>query len=306
MANASSSLGAKLNRVYKKYKEKANGDIPTGISSAVVYITKENSHMVEGWDGTNRYSSDDKKSFLREFTFTQQDYFFRSVNSKDGDTLIKELLDQLFRISYKHSDEVRLRYSEMVSISKRFKEYRPHVYIGVINQWVYVARTALGDVVKFKLRYDLDRVVAEGDDIWVLYKNGEDDLIMEYGEWSDQLVRAETKLGKGYNRVRFGVRENGSSEVMRTHMFFILLVFGVGMAKHLLGRDSYLTVDHIDGDGFNNRFDNLRVITRTDNTLYKTNKNHLPLDFLTIPTLPSKELKSVNGNVIRSMDYLYC
>ena len=241
---------------------------------------------------------DERKELLKTFSLSTPDYFMYYMSSKNGEKPLHVLLETVFACDLLHDEEVSRRYNELVYAVSKFEEVIPNIYLCVTERYIYVANAMEGKFIKYKRSSSSDvlKFVAEGydcyRDIYVVYKDGSIDCICEYGKFNENYDSAEVVIDKEYSRVMIDWC------FFRAHTLLLALTYGIDLVKHTLGRYSLLTIDHINGISYDNRINNLRVITRRDNTLLKTNPKHDAFDFLQMSTFKKKPLRNKLGIVV--------
>lgn len=225
--------------------------------------------------GLYNNASSEWKNLLRKFSMTTQD-FDKYYTGYFGHKPLQDLLETVFKLSLFYDSQVYKRYSELVETVESFKEILPKVYLYNGNRHVYVVYGIEGKFFRFTKRPGFLGYRVDGLDIYLVYENGQADIVCENGTYSEDCVCAEVVVDKEYSRVSV------DNKYFRAHTLFLALQYGVDILKYTLGRHSLLTVDHINNVPYDNRVSNLRVITRSDNTLLQTHPERDVFDFLNL------------------------
>jgi hypothetical protein len=253
--------------------------------------------------GLYHNAAEGHKNFIKSFKLTNEDFMNQFMGLKVNDKALHVLIDSFYSIQMLHNEEIRRRSYELNQVLGKFLEVMPNVHIYECPQHILVFFVREGLAVKYTKNADFLKWVIEDTDIYLVYKNGSIDCICEDGIFSSDCTNGLAVIQKGYRRLDFNI--DGKILHFRVHTMSIALAYGFEMAKHLLGRFSLLTVDHIDGVANNNDLRNLRIITRKDNTLLKTYKDRDVYDFLTLETIKKKLLRDSLGIKYKNAVFIY-
>lgn len=250
--------------------------------------------------GLFNLASDERKELLKAFSLTWSNYPTYFGVRKNSEKALHLLLETVFECDFIYDEEVSRRYMDLLYAIFKFEEVIPNIYLCATDRYIYVANTYEGKFIKYKRgsSSDVIKFEVEGEDgdenIYVIYKDGSIDCICEYGKFNENYESAEVLIDKEYLRVEICGR------YFRAHTLLLALTYGVDLVKYTLGRYSLFTVDHINGISYDNRISNLRIITRRDNTLLKSNPKHDAFDFLQIPVFNTKPLRNRLGYIVNS------
>lgn len=255
--------------------------------------------------GLFNLASDERKKLLKAFSLTWSNYPTYFGVRKNSEKALHLLLETVFACDLIYDEEISRRYMDLLYAVSKFEEVIPNIYICATAYHIYVANAYEGKFIKYKRKSsDVLKYVVEGEvgdeDIYVIYKDGSFDCICEYGKFNENYKSAEVVTDKEYLRV-----EIDDHRYFRSHTLLLALTYGVDLVKYTLGRNNLLTVDHINGIPYDNRLSNLRIITRKDNTLLKSNPNHDALDFLQIRVFKTKPLRNRLGCIVYSPEFMW-
>lgn len=255
--------------------------------------------------GLFNLSSDERKELLKEFSLSWSSYPTYFGVRKNSEKALHLLLETVFACDLIYDEEISRRYMDLLYAVFKFEEVIPNIYLCATDRYIYVANAYEGKFIKYKRgsSSDVIKFEVEGEEgeefIYVRYKDGSLDIICTFGKFNKNYESAEVLIDKEYLRVEICGR------YFRSHTLLLTLTYGIDLVKYTLGRNNLLTVDHINGIPYDNRLSNLRIITRKDNTLLKSNPKHDALDFLQIHVFKTKPLRNRLGCIVHSPEYMW-
>lgn len=184
-------------------------------------------------------------------------------------TFMYNMIEHLFSYNYCVDEEIQKRVEDLFEFIKGFELVGYGVYVKLQDEWIYIVNTSKGKTYKKKDK-DLKYISINKDYMYItgVKNNGEivilTDAYMDISE-KEGWIETGVKLEKGYVRIQH------KNMYFREHLIMIAIVYGIEVAKHLVGRNSFLTIDHIDECENNNSISNLRVVTRESNSELRRN-----------------------------------
>lgn len=199
------------------------------------------------------------------------------------------MLEHLHAYNCTYDKETRGRLEDFFEFLYGFEEVGFGVYVKLQDNYVFIVDTIRGTVYKKKFK-GLKYIGIDRNYYYItgVYEDGTTETLTDaYMDISksiyDERKHTSTKgkwyrtgkqLKKGYIRIQH------RKIYFREHTLIMGLVHGIEVAKHLVGRDCFITIDHINGIAYDNRIENLRIVTRKDNDILKNNKSHPAYDYL--------------------------
>jgi len=238
-----------------------------------------------------------RKELGRAFTLTEAEYLdIYRFNPQNENTLV-DFLNGVFVCDYLNNKEVSYRYHELEDIVSQFKEISTNLFMYENNRAIKFVLGVSGRCYEYVKGANYLKTEVSENEVKMTYKDGREEVIFDGQAFSTNFKDGFCRLDKGY--LRFSA---GKEIYFRAHVLITALVYGVDILKFTLGRNSLLTIDHIDGDETNNKLSNLRLVTRKDNRILAGGKQYRVLDFLTLPMTSIKRVKSFTGIYADSVD----
>lgn len=270
------------------------------LKAAVDYINLAQIRAKQGYIpeqyGLNTDSTEERKMLNKTFTVdseVKRKIFYPEWYDTAFENCTYQLLEAVFDASLilEQSAERRFRelwglYNSLVEVKDElgntnyFSTYCDYIlYISVTEGVIYRLNDALVKAVKkygiedFKVYRNLEFGT---DDVKLIIKGfGEFNLIengirhrmvpcdmVKYNKRDYLQIVLKEKVDTEHPRVQFNV-----------HLVLILAKFQLNTAKHLLMKDSLISVDHLNMNPKNNTFSNMQLITRRDNKLRAVSKD---------------------------------
>ena len=236
---------------------------------------------------TNKFSSNEVDDVLEEFTVLSKNLikafdFYDITQSRDWitdafifgkKTPLFLAMECIFNVSIFREQGIQRRFTNLYNISKNIFEFKEGEYFLYAKPHIYYVDAYRGRILKCKKQI-LDFEGFDGDCYNVYYnakKKIYDDRML-VGYWVDAVHNKKSggKNGTVYKYVNFSGKEyidtyGGKTFDVPAHQVIMLCWYGLNAMKFCIGSGSLLTIDHIDGDAFNNSIFNLAMISRVAN-----------------------------------------
>lgn len=231
-------------------------------------------------------SKEQIEAMTRWGTYQHESYLYNLIETTfDMSLLVEQGLASTFQQDYE--------------LQKSIVKVRDGLYIGQYRNVIIAVDTKEGEILRLRDTYTrghkkvrnsiihLQQLQRTGTVEFEVIKDFKGTEISRYivGIYDCELVRKEWKSltvdktgdlkglkhekGKVYQRVQLSSRyedEYGKAYYISTHLLVGMCEWGYNSVKHCRGFASILTIDHIDGNTLNNSINNLRLMTRSDNT----------------------------------------
>ena len=215
------------------------------------------------------------------------------------ESYLYNLIETTFDMSLLVEQGLASTFQQDYELQKSIVKVRDGLYVGQYRNAIIAIDTKLGEVLRLKDTYtrghkkvkqsiihlqDLQRTgdvefeivkSIKGVEVSVYVQGIEDRELVKH-EWKSLTVDKtgdytglKHEKGKVYQRVQLSSRyedEYGKAYYISTHLLVGMCEWGYNSVKHCRGFASILTIDHIDGNTLNNSINNLRLMTRSDNT----------------------------------------
>lgn len=226
------------------------------------------------------------EAMTRWGTYQHESYLYNLIETTfDMSLLVEQGLASTFQQDYE--------------LQKSIVRVRDGLYIGQYRNVIIAVDTKEGEVFRLKDTYTrghkkvkqsiihLQKLQKTGTVEFEVLKDFKGNEISTYviGIYDCELVENEWKnltknkngdltglkyeKGKVYQRVQLSSRyedDYGKAYYISVHHLMGMCEWGYNSTKHCRGFASILTIDHIDGNTLNNNINNLRLMTRSDNT----------------------------------------
>jgi hypothetical protein len=197
------------------------------------------------------------------------------------------MIEHLFAYNCVHDTEIQGRLYKIFQFVKGFEEVGFGVYVKVQDDYVFMVNTNKGKTYKTKvegLKYiDINREyyyitgVKEDGKVVVLT-----DAYMDITKKKGWKKTGTPRKDDGYIQIEHTDKKTKKKLSFREHTVMVALVYGIEVAKHTIGHNCFITIDHINGVKDDNRIENLRLVTRQTNSRLEKNINYDAYDFLDI------------------------
>lgn len=271
--------------------KKAN---PALLCAAVDYIKLAEQKVQEGYIppqvGKSGKSSPERKRLEKAFscdTKAKIELFRQKPFGTIYDSLPYQLLEATFDASLMLEPLAEKRFKEMWSLYNSFVEVYDgdgkKCFLSAYGGNVLLIRPSKGKVYRLPASCYKKNPIKGID--YEVHPRGINGLYLQYKDtvyssllWDDDYKRfnrnftncsvLKDKQHKLYYQVVVKNQTDTASAIrFNVHTLLILATQGLDVAKHLILKDSLITVDHVDGVGNHNSLYNLELVTRRDNKL---------------------------------------
>jgi len=253
------------------------------VKAAKAYLSMKAPKEVE-YKGNNNFTSGRRKQLIQDFTLSEEE--FKEIDDftvLSESTYLYNLLEDCSDMYVKQDAEIEKRLKEAQEVKNLFKRLVCGLYAAKLGSWVYVVDSKRGAVDKINIKglkeinyncktYTVEAITENAEKIEVI------DLSTGVARFLGDWKSAEQKVDKGYRRIEQTL--DIGKVYFKVHILIIILEYDINLAKQILGRYSLLTCHHINNIPWDNRLENLAVVTRQSNRLAADNKNYIPYDFI--------------------------
>ena len=275
--------------------KKANSEF---LSAAIDYIKLAEKKVQEGYippqEGRFVKSSEERKRLVKSFSFDTEErrkLFYIAPYSTTYESLPYQLLEATFDASLMIEPLAEKRFRETWAFYNSFVGFLDDVnsraYFSTYGDHIFFIKPSDGTILKLTSKPVIARVKTVGvKTVMLLSRSGDkpcgmylifkdNQMLLLFDLEKSCLVEGlfeNYDVLKDKNKLYYQIcvknaTDNASAVRFNAHTVIILAEYGIDVAKHMVLKDSLITIDHLDGVGNHNSATNLQLVTRRDNKL---------------------------------------
>ena len=183
-------------------------------------------------------------------------------------------LEAAFNAALFQETGLQRRFMAIYNISKNIFEFKEGEYFLYAVPYIYYVNAYTGII--WRCTKKITNFEGFDGDWFNVWYNSDYEKIFSEGDFTGKWVnathpkRSGGKNGTIYKNVTFSSSSylneyGGKAFGMPAHQVIMLCFYGLNVLKYCIGSGSLLTIDHIDGNSYNNQVMNLALVTRVGN-----------------------------------------